>query len=250
MQDLTLSNFFSFREFNFLETYHVDLPYGLMYNIIGYVIKGHLDIVMENQTLSLEPGDIYQIPKGIKYRSCWRGTPEISFKAFAYLNYPGEKIEATKLQKFKATSRILELIDKIPTDNVINCYSVARFYLLLDELLKSVEILNLSKEQILLNKAMNYIRENPDCLMPEVASYCNMSESSFYNLFKKHSKITPTKYRVGVKLDKAFNLIVSTDIPIEQISDICGFSSPSYFRKNFCKKYGKTPSRIRKDSLI
>ena len=250
MQNSTFSQAYSFRELNFIESHHIDLPYGLKYNCIGYIIKGQLDIEMENQTLRLGPGDIYQIPKGIKYRSRWRGNPEISFKVFAYLNYPGEKFQTAKLQKIKNTPRIIELINKIPTNNVIDCYSVGRFYLLLDEIIKDVESSSLSKEQLLLNKAMNFISENPDCLMPEVASYCNMSESSFYNLFKKHSKITPTKYRVGVKLDNAFELIVSTDMPIEQISEVCGFSSSSYFRKHFYKKYGKTPSRIRKESLI
>lgn len=250
MQNLTFSQAYSFREFKFMDTHHIDLPYGLKFNCIGYVIKGQLEIVMENQRLHFEEGDVYLIPKGKKYRSRWRGNPEISFKVYSYLNYPGEKVEIAKLQKFKATPKILELIDKIPTDNVINCYSVARFYLLLDELLKGVETTTLSKEELLLNKAMNYMRENPDCLIPKVASHCNISESGFYNLFKKYSKMTPTQYRVGAKLDKAFNLIVSTDIPIEQISDICGFSSSSYFRKHFIKKYKKTPSKIRKESLI
>ena len=250
MQNLAFSQTYSFREHNFMETHHVDLPYGLKYNCIGYIIKGQLDIEMEGQKLHLEAGDIYQIPKGIKYRSRWRGNPEITFKAYAYLSYPGEKFQTTKLQKIKITPRIIELINKIPTNNVIDCYSVGRFYLFLDEVMKDVETSSLSKEQLLLNKAMNFIRENPDCLMPEVASYCNMSESSFYNLFKKHSEMTPTQYRVGVKLDNAFNLIVSTDMPIEQISDACGFSSSSYFRKYFCKKYGKTPTRIRKESLM
>ena len=250
MQSLTFSQAFSFREFKFMETHHVDLPNGLKYNCIGYIIKGQLEIVFANKTYRLGEGDMYLIPKGIKYRSRWLGTPEISFKVYSYLNYPGEKVENTNLQIFKVTPKILELMNKVPTDNVINCYSVGRFYLLLDELLKGVETSSLSKEQVLLNKAKTFMRENPDCLMPEVANYCNMSESSFYNLFKKHSKITPTQYRVGVKLDKAFNLIVSTDIPIEQISDICGFSSSSYFRKHFYKKYGKTPSKTRKGFLI
>lgn len=250
MQNSTFSQTYSFRELNFMESHHVDLPYGLKYNCIGYIIKGQLDIEMEGQKLHLEPGDIYQIPKGKKYCSRWRGNPEITFKAYAYLSYPGENVKTTKLQKIKITPRIIELINKIPTNNVIDCYSVGRFYLFLDEVMKDVETSSLSKEQLLLNKAMNFIRENPDCLMPEVASYCNMSESSFYNLFKKHSEMTPTQYRVGVKLDNAFNLIVSTDMPIEQISDACGFSSSSYFRKYFCKKYGKTPTRIRKESLM
>ena len=250
MQVSAFPDLFSFKETNFMKSHHTNLSHGIKHNHIGYIKKGCVDIVTEEETFHLQEGDIFHIPRGMKYHSYWKGEPDIAFNSYAYINYPGKKPGKTKIQKFKTTPKILELIDMIPTDNVINCYSVGLFYLLLNELIESIEESNKSEEQILLDKAMRYIQENPDCLIPDVAHHCNISESGLYMLFKTHSDITPAKFKLNVKLDKALDYLVSTDILIEQISELCGFSSTSYFRKNFCKVYNKSPREMRKNAMI
>ena len=250
MQESAFFKLFNFRKINFMDTHHNNLSRGIKHNYIGYIEKGCVDIVTENETFHLCEGDVYHIPKGLRYHSYWKGTPQISFRSYAYMTYPGAKPGVSKLQKFEATPQLLERINLIPVDNTINCFSVAMFYLLLNELLELIEDSNTSEEELLLDKAMKYIQNNHNCLIPEVAKYCNISESGLYTLFKKHSNITPSKFKLNVKLDKALNYLVSTDIPIEKISELCGFSSPAYFRKNFFKMYKNSPREIRKSSMV
>ena len=52
-----------------------------------------------------------------------------------------------------------------------------------------------------------------------------------------------------VKLERSVNYLIYTDLSIEEISDICGFSSASYFRKNFYKAYKMTPREMRKSGV-
>ena len=48
--------------------------------------------------------------------------------------------------------------------------------------------------------------------------------------------------------EKAVQLLTTTDLSVEEISNRLLFSSSSYFRKIFKKYTGKTPRQIRKDS--
>jgi len=49
---------------------------------------------------------------------------------------------------------------------------------------------------------------------------------------------------------KSIDLLQTTDLPIEEISGMMGFSSSSYFRKVLKEHTGKTPHEIRKDAEI
>lgn len=250
MQTLYFPDLLNFKEVNFLEYHHTNFSHRTTYNYIAYIKKGCVDIVTDDESIHLQEGDIFLLPRNFKYHSYWKGYPEISFNSYAFISFPGSKPNITNLLKFKKTPKVSEFIDSISLNTTLDCYSVGMFYLLLNELLKSMEDVEKSAEQRLLDKAMKYIQENPDCLIPEVASYCNICESSLYAIFKEYSNISPAKFKLNVKLDKALNYIVSTDIPIEKISALCNFSSPAYFRKNFCKRYNLSPRQIRKNSML
>ena len=106
-----------------------------------------------------------------------------------------------------------------------------------------------SLNQVLLENAMNYMILNPNCKMSDVADHCHISEPGLYLVFKNTGDTTPAKFKMQVKLERALNYILSTDLPIEEISSICGFSSSSYFRKNFYSAYKKTPREMRKSDI-
>ena len=53
-------------------------------------------------------------------------------------------------------------------------------------------------------------------------------------------------YLNQLRLDAACNYLKYRDLPIEQISVLCGFSNPSSFQKNFMSKYLTTPEQYRK----
>ena len=94
---------------------------------------------------------------------------------------------------------------------------------------------------------MNYMRLNPQDSIPSVAKACNLSVSALYLLFSNHMNCTPSEFKLNAKLEQAMHYLITTDIPIEEISDRCGFSSSSYFRKKFTKKYNCSPREARKD---
>ena len=66
----------------------------------------------------------------------------------------------------------------------------------------------------------------------QLAKNCAASEASLYSAFKKPSDVTLNHLRNKLLLEKAKYILITTDKPIEYISDLMQFSSTSYFRKS------------------
>ncbi len=72
-------------------------------------------------------------------------------------------------------------------------------------------------------------------------------ESQHYNrLFTKYIGVTPYRYVLDKKIEKAKTLLTETTIPITQVSFELGFKSHSNFCSVFKKSTGKTPEGYRK----
>lgn len=83
-----------------------------------------------------------------------------------------------------------------------------------------------------------------DPLTPdEIAEVVGLSSRQIERLFNKHLSISPKRYYLQMRLDKARDLIRQTSLPITEISMICGFRSSSHFSKSYRGSFGISPSR-------
>jgi AraC-like DNA-binding protein len=57
------------------------------------------------------------------------------------------------------------------------------------------------------------------------------------------------EYLTGVRLAKAHNILIATDIPITDVAISCGYTNLSYFISEYKKVYGRTPRDTRKELL-
>lgn len=68
-----------------------------------------------------------------------------------------------------------------------------------------------------------------------------MSRSNFYRKIKAISGMAPNDYLKIIRLNKATELLQQTDIRINEVSEMIGFSSSSYFSKCFKAQFGVLP---------
>lgn len=246
MHDLTYLNHFSFHEVSY-DTYHESsFPFPARYNFIMYLQRGSAEILSESKTVTLNEGDALHIPRGAKYAVRLSGKPEILFGSYAYLNYVENDGKRYDIQKISLSDHMRRLISRVSEIDGVNYESIGYFYLFLHELYKALIPAVNDGKSMLLERAMDFIIRNPDCKTKEVADHCHISESGLYALFNDRADFTPSRFRLLAKLDRAINYLVSTDASIEEISDLCGFSSSSYFRKKLFSVYKKTPTEIRR----
>jgi len=78
----------------------------------------------------------------------------------------------------------------------------------------------------------------------------NISESCLYKTFMRALKITPVQYTNLCKIKRAEQLMISTRLSFNEISDQLGFSSPYYFSSVFKRFYKKSPREYLKSTLF
>jgi AraC-like DNA-binding protein len=54
------------------------------------------------------------------------------------------------------------------------------------------------------------------------------------------------EYLTGVRLAKAHNILISTNLPITDVAASCGYGNLSYFISEYRRVYDKTPRDTRK----
>jgi AraC-like DNA-binding protein len=80
----------------------------------------------------------------------------------------------------------------------------------------------------------------------DLASRVGVSKSHLIRQFQASMQITPGTYLEDTRIEKAKALLVSADLGIQMVANLCGFSSANYFSKVFKKKLGVSPSEYAK----
>ncbi len=81
--------------------------------------------------------------------------------------------------------------------------------------------------------------------MPELAEMFNISLSRMQSIFTDYYELSPYRYHLMKRLEKANDLIINTDIKIVEIAKSVGFTSYDNFFKAYKNKYGFNPSKHR-----
>ncbi len=109
------------------------------------------------------------------------------------------------------------------------------------------ERLSQSQCNLPIEKLRNYVRENysKEISLPDVASYMNMSKTTFHRFVKKETGMTWVNYLNNVRIGYAAQMLLLSDDPIVNIGYDCGFNTSNYFIEVFKKVKGMTPGEYR-----
>lgn len=75
-----------------------------------------------------------------------------------------------------------------------------------------------------------------------------VSYSTFRRTFRKVTGISPGNYLIEMKIKRARQLLADPARTVQEVSDLLGFDSPSYFSNLFKSRTGVPPSACRKTS--
>lgn len=98
---------------------------------------------------------------------------------------------------------------------------------------------------------LNFINANydKDISLEVAADYIKMSPSRFSHLFKENVGISFKKYLTLVRIERAKELLKTTDYTILRIANECGVHNESLLYRTFKAHLGVTPNEFRKNSL-
>lgn len=97
-------------------------------------------------------------------------------------------------------------------------------------------------------KAIMYENYSNDIDLMKVAQRLGASYSWFRKVFKQYTSQSPAHYFQEIKIRKAKELLLESNMPIKEISYELNFSSYEYFISRFKKNTGMTPLEFRRSN--
>jgi transcriptional regulator GlxA family with amidase domain len=81
--------------------------------------------------------------------------------------------------------------------------------------------------------------------VPRLAAHAHMAPRTFARRFVTETGTTPLRWLLAARLDRARELLESTELAVDLIADRCGLGSPSNLRLHFRRTLGTTPTAYR-----
>ncbi len=112
-----------------------------------------------------------------------------------------------------------------------------------------VNVLNKKVESSndVIKAAKEYIEANytKSITLDDVSMAVNISSYYLSRIFKENTKENFIDYLTKLRIEKAKDLLNSTQYSMKEICTMCGYSDPNYFSKSFRKNVGVTPTEYR-----
>ncbi|MCQ2981338.1 MAG: AraC family transcriptional regulator [Treponemataceae bacterium] len=111
---------------------------------------------------------------------------------------------------------------------------------------------SLIKYTPMVRQALNYINTHlsSDIHLPEIASAINVSPNYLSAVFNRETEMSISTYINRRRIEKAVELLETSNASIEDIATFVGFSDMNYFTRVFKGIKGVTPSDFRKHGKI
>ena len=225
---------------------------------IAYIKKGGGDFFSDGKKYEVRKGDMIFIPQGTTYICYWIGDPCVEFLSCHFSLAPGSPWanRSFKMQKLKgdevalAHLSVMEAHRKDPDSAWLQ---LSHFFSLLEWMEPRLTYELLPSPDPRMQTAAEYIHANFDksFTVAELAIHCHMSESHFFALFRKTYGMSPITYKNQISIRHAQQMLEDRpELSVEEISDLAGFSSSSYFRRVFREVTGISPRAYRKNPTV
>ncbi|SET30400.1 helix-turn-helix domain-containing protein [[Clostridium] polysaccharolyticum] len=153
-------------------------------------------------------------------------------------------------------ARVVELAHESKTENQETMKELLKeIFKRIDSEIQSGGILKVNKSALrhydLILSCKTYIDNNLEkhFTLDDLAAQCGLSKNFFSKTFKEIMGMTPFEYIIENRMLLARKLILTTNISIDQIVNLCGFDDRTYFYRMFKKRFHEAPSVYRKNFI-
>jgi YesN/AraC family two-component response regulator len=106
-----------------------------------------------------------------------------------------------------------------------------------------------SMDEVFLKKLIDVVLErldDPNLGVVDLVRAARLSHTHLNRKLKAMTGKTPSRFIRSIRLQKAVELLKTTDLNVSEIAYDVGFSDPNYFSRSFSEEFGYPPNVIRK----
>ncbi len=255
--DFKMQKFYVFHNVpNTIATEFSTVPGKYVWERLWYIDKGTIDFIQNNQVVfCAKAGDLVFIPYDCAYRFA-NHVPGALANAyiigFLFYNAQNEPILlGDQLERFEGEQNVLlqemarEIIKTYLSLEIgykLKCQS--KFLELLHFLLvSSADAGKNPRMDAVLQHVHNHYTE--EISVNDLIEMSCLSPSTFRRQFQRCTGMAPVAYIHFLKMQKAYELLLSTDLSMTQIAEKISVTDSAYFSKLFKRFYGASPLKIR-----
>ncbi len=231
------------------------------------LLEGTRSMFIENSLYNISPLSVVLIPPFVMHKTEGQNFIRVNINySKDYLSENDNDVFNSYLSKKVITPpaqdipKIKELVDKLERyskkntaeNNVFTkCLTYELLFLLCNYTKHTDSLANNSPKVLqptVLTKIMDYINGHLDeeLSINSISENFYISRSYLCKLFRKYVGISVTQSILNLRIAKACKLLADGKKSINEISEICGFSSSNYFGLIFKKHIGLSPINYRK----
>lgn len=234
-----------------------------------HIIKGVLEITIDDNIIHLSEDDICYIPSTLPHSGVSR-SDNLEYEMLQFRENELKQIFDTNKELVSFAENYVEIDNRFKDSHISALFSHVAEYYTYDSSYRNVlfygiiqEIYghlalkhsNSAKSNIYANDKFSNIIKYIDKNYTQISSIADLAEkfafepTYFSRIFKKNMGVSANYYICCLKLEDAEKLLTDTNLSTEIISQKCGFNSASYFTKCFKKRYSVSPLQYRKSSF-
>ena len=223
---------------------HVDRPFqGLVINEEG-AIKEY--VFSDGRVMRTEGGELFYLPKGSSYYVrdiVIGGCYAVNFEA----DIGGDPFSVDPMDGGALQKLFREAAAEWKTgDSSAHASTMKALYAAIGLLQKKKHTYQPNARYEMIREAVETVeRELTDrsLSVERLAMLCGMSEVYFRKLFISFFGVSPKEYIIQKRIEYAKSLLRSGDFSVCEVAELCGYSEPCHFSREFSRRTGVPPSR-------
>jgi len=249
------------------------------YRELVIISHGYADHIVDDLKYPIGPGDVFVIGEG--HVHAYSNVTDIQINNILFdiksLNFPLYDLEKCPgfqflfnidpnsndrdrfSRRFRLNSQHLtsamQLVDRL--DDILEkrqtgyrFHSIGIFHQLLELLVNAFQ--GISEHELTvpyqLSKLISKMEQkySNDLSVEQMCEMANLSRAVLFRQFKRYFNETPLNYLNRIRIEHASQMLLNTDMNIEEIAAATGFSDGVYFARRFRTANGMPPSQFRK----
>lgn len=224
-----------------------------------YLWKGMLNILVDGAMRPMLPGQVIVISPRQEYRYQMLGKEEVRYY---WIHFTGFGAAATlekcaipcgKLLEIGNREEIAQEIQQMFTDfihretwyQVAAVSSLLKIFTIVSQGLTDGKQRGRRADRILTSLQYLHYHYMEPIKIAELAAMEHLSVSRYRTVFLERTGLSPQAFLIALRLQRACELMLGTDLSLKQIAQMAGYSDSLYFSRIFKERFGISPNRYR-----